>query len=130
MRVRVFPLLSALFIGFPLLDSLMLIVFGRYLGFWPTVGMVLLSGFAGAGLAKSQGIQVLRGIQRDLSQGQVPAQGLMDAVIILVAGGMLMSPGFLTDIVGLGLLLPAVRRPIKAVLRKRAEQMIRTHQQF
>ena len=130
MRIRAFPLLSALFIGFPLLDSLLLILFGKYLGFWATLAMVIVSGFVGAGLAKSQGFQVLRGIQRDLSQGQVPTQGLMDAVIILVAGGLLMAPGFLTDLVGLALLVPVCRRPIKAIMRRRAEQLILRPPQF
>jgi len=123
MRVRLFPALSALFIGLPLLDSLLLIFFGRYLGFWQTVAMVLISGFAGAGLAKSQGLRVWRSIQRDLAEGRVPSQGLMDAVIILVAGGLLMAPGFITDILGLALLVPAVRVPIKTFLRRRMEGM-------
>lgn len=122
MRIRLFPALAALFIGVPLLDSLMLLFFGRYIGFWTTVALVLLSGFVGAGLAKSQGLRVWRQIQRDLSEGRVPAQGLMDAVIILVAGGMLMAPGFITDVLGLALLVPAVRVPIKVLLRRRIER--------
>jgi len=123
MRVRLFPALSALFIGLPLLDSLLLIFFGRYLGFWTTIALVVISGFAGAGLAKSQGLRVWQSIQRDLAEARVPAQGLMDAVIILVAGGMLMAPGFITDILGLALLIPAVRVPIKTYLRRRVEGM-------
>jgi UPF0716 protein FxsA len=123
MRIRLFPALSALFIGLPLLDSLLLIVFGGYLGFWQTVALVLISGFLGAGLAKSQGFRVWRSIQRDLAEGRVPAQGLMDAVIILVAGGLLMAPGFITDILGLALLIPQVRVPIKNFLRRRIEGM-------
>lgn len=130
MRPRLFPTLAALFIGLPLLDSLLLIVFGRYLGFWMTVGLVILSGLVGAGLAKSQGLQVWRGIQRDLAEGRAPAQGLMDAVIILVAGGMLMAPGFITDLLGLSLLVPAVRRPIKRLLRRRLERVVVRHSGF
>src|SRR5688572_25934912 len=121
MRVRLFPALLALFIGLPLLDTLLLVVFGRYLGLWTTIALVLISGFVGAGLAKRQGLSVWNGIQRDLAEGRVPAQGVLDAVIILVAGGMLAAPGFVTDILGLLLLLPAVRAPIKAYLRRRLE---------
>lgn len=123
MRLRLFPALSALFIGVPLLDSLLLIFFGQYIGFKTTIVMVLISGFLGAGLAKSQGLRVWHGIRRDLSEGRVPTQGLMDAVIILVAGGLLMAPGFITDIMGLALLVPAVRVPIKTFLRRRVEGM-------
>jgi UPF0716 protein FxsA len=123
MRLRLFPALSALFIGVPLLDSLLLIFFGQYIGFWTTIVMVLISGFLGAGLAKSQGLRVWHGIRSELSEGRVPTQGLMDAVIILVAGGLLMAPGFITDILGLALLIPKVRVPIKTFLRRRAEGM-------
>jgi UPF0716 protein FxsA len=124
MRVRLFPALLALFIGLPLLDTLLLVVFGRYLGFWTTVALVIASGFLGAGLAKRQGLAVWYGIQRDLAEGRVPAQGLVDAVIILVAGGMLAAPGLVTDVLGLLLLFPAVRAPIKAYLRRRMEGLV------
>ena len=121
MRLRLFPSLLALFVGLPLLDVLLLVGLGQYLTFWPTVGLVILSGFVGAALAKSQGRSVWFSIQRDLAEGRVPSQGLLDAVIILVAGGMLAAPGFITDILGLLLLFPAVRVPIKAYLRRRLE---------
>ena len=124
MRLRLFPSLLALFVGLPLLDVLLLVGLGQYLTFWPTVGLVILSGFVGAALAKSQGRSVWFGIQRDLAEGRVPSQGLLDAVIILVAGGMLAAPGFITDILGLALLLPATRVPIKAYLRRRLEGMV------
>ncbi|MFN3648190.1 MAG: FxsA family protein [Armatimonadota bacterium] len=124
MRLRLFPVLTALFVGLPLIDVVVLVFLGQYLTFWPTVASVLLSGVLGAWLAKQQGLSVWRGIQRDLSAGQVPAQGLIDAVFILIAGGMLMTPGFLTDIVGLALLLPPVRQPLKRYLRARLERAV------
>jgi UPF0716 protein FxsA len=124
MRLRLFPALAGLFIGLPLLDTLVLVVLGRYIGFWETIAMVLLSGLLGAGLAKRQGLRVLAQMQRDMAEGRVPAQGLVDAAIILVAGGMLAAPGFITDIVGLALLVPAVRVPIKNSLRRRLETMV------
>src|SRR3712207_6343142 len=125
MRLRLFPSLVALFVGLPLLDVLLLVGLGQYLTFWPTVGLVIVSGFVGAALAKSQGRSVWFSIQRDLAEGRVPSQGLLDGVIILVAGGMLAAPGFVTDLLGLLLLIPAVRKPIKALLRRRIEAMIR-----
>ena len=124
MRVRLFPGLLALFVGLPLLDTLLLVVLGQMLTFWPTVALVIISGVAGASLAKHQGRSVWLSIQRDLAQGRVPSQGLLDAVIVLVAGGMLMAPGLLTDILGLLLLFPAVRAPIKGYLRRRLEHML------
>lgn len=107
--------------GLPLLDVVLLVFLGKYLTLWPTVGLVLLSGLLGAGLAKSQGLQVWSAIRRDLASGQIPSQGILDGVIILFAGGLLAAPGFVTDFIGLALLLPQVRRPIKAFFRKRLE---------
>lgn len=124
MRLRLFPSLAALFIGLPLVDSMLLIYFGGFLGFWPTLALVILSGFLGAGLAKSQGIRVWHSIQRDLAEGRVPAMGLMDAVIILIAGGMLAAPGFVTDLLGLALLFPVVRAPIKRLARRKMEALV------
>lgn len=121
MRLRLFPTLLALFLGVPLLDAAALVLIGGRIGFWPTVALVLASGFAGAALAKSQSRSVWRSIQRDLSEGRVPAQGLLDAAMVLVAGGLLLAPGFLTDFLGLALLVPAFRAPIKAFLRRKLE---------
>lgn len=119
---NLFRILSALFIGLPLLDLLLVVALGNSIGFWPTVGMIIVSGFLGAGLARSQGLKVWWSIQRDLSECRVPSQGIMDAVLILISGGMLMAPGFITDVLGLALLVPAVRTPIKAFFRRRIEQ--------
>ncbi len=122
MRLRIFPALVALFVGLPLLDVVLLVFLGKYLTLWPTVALVIVSGFVGAGLARGQGIQVWNQIRRDLSTGQMPSQGILDGVIILFAGGLLAAPGFITDLIGLALLLPPVRRPIKAFFRHRLEQ--------
>lgn len=123
-RLRLFPVLTALFVGLPLLDVVLLTFLGTKVGLLETVVLVVVSGVVGAWLAKSQGLRVWHGIQRDLAEGRVPAQGLMDSVIILIAGGMLMAPGFITDLLGLALLLPAVRAPIKGYLRRRLESMV------
>jgi UPF0716 protein FxsA len=124
LRPRLFPALAALFVGLPLLDLVIVILLGRYIGLWQTIALILISGFAGAWLAKRQGMAVWRGIQRDLAEGRVPAQGLVDGAILLVAGGMLSAPGFITDLLGLALLFPAVRAPLKAWLRTKLEAWI------
>jgi hypothetical protein len=73
-------ILLALFVGVPLLDTIALVLVGRYLGFWPTVAIVLLSGVIGAQLTRRQGLSVWRSLQADLAAGRVPAQGLMECV--------------------------------------------------
>jgi UPF0716 protein FxsA len=122
---NVFRILLALFIGVPLLDTVTLVFVGRFLGFWETVALVILSGVVGAQLARQQGFAVLRSLQADLAAGRVPAQSVMDCVLILIAGGMMIAPGFLTDIAAILLLLPPVRAPIKRWARRRIERMIR-----
>lgn len=123
-RPNLLAVLTALFVGIPLLDTITLVLVGRHLGFWTTAGMVILSGVIGAWLARQQGLATWRSLQADLAAGRVPAQGLMDCVLILLAGGMMIAPGFLTDIAALLLLLPPVRMPIKRRVRRRLEQAI------
>jgi UPF0716 protein FxsA len=118
MRIKLFPLLTALFVGLPLLDTVALVMLGSHIGFWTTVALVLVSGVAGAWLMKRQGMMVWLGIRRDFSEGRIPTDGLMDAAMLLVAGGMLIAPGFLTDFVGMSLLLPPVRAALRVVLRR------------
>jgi UPF0716 protein FxsA len=123
-RPNLFGILLALFVGVPLLDTVTLVIVGRVFGFWPTVAVVILSGVIGAQLARRQGLAVWRSLQADLAAGRVPAQGLMDCVLILIAGGMMIAPGFLTDIAALLLLLPPVRSVIKGWARRRLEKML------
>jgi UPF0716 protein FxsA len=122
--MRPFPLLVLLFAGLPLLDLFLVVQLSRFVGFWETVLLIILSGIAGAWLAKQQGAFVWRSIQRDLAEGRVPDQGLLDGIIVLFAGGMLAAPGFLTDFLGLLLLLPPVRLPIKRLARRYMERAI------
>jgi UPF0716 protein FxsA len=123
-RPNLLGILLALFVGVPLLDTVTLVLVGRYLGFWPTVAIVLLSGVIGAQLTRWQGLSVWRSLQADLAAGRVPAQGLMDCVLILIAGGMMIAPGFLTDIAALLLLVPPVRSVIKRWARRRIEKLL------
>jgi UPF0716 protein FxsA len=121
---NVMAILTALFVGVPLLDTVTIVLVGRLLGFWPTLALVILSGVIGARLAKSQGFAAWRSLQADLAAGRVPEQGIMDCVLILIAGGMMVAPGFLTDIAALLLLLPPVRAPIKRWMRRRIEKLV------
>src|SRR5688500_1800006 len=96
-RSRLMAVLSALFTGGPLPDTITRVIVGRWIGFWPTVAGVILSGIIGAQLARQQGLAVWRSLQAEVAAGRVPTQGVMDCVLILIAGGMMIAPGFLTD---------------------------------
>jgi UPF0716 protein FxsA len=124
-RSRLFWFLTALFVGLPLLDTVTLVIVGRSMGFWATVATVILSGVIGAHLARQQGTSVWRSLQADLAAGRVPTYGLIDCVLILIAGGMMIAPGFLTDLLAILLLLPPVRNVVKRWARTRLEQLLR-----
>jgi len=118
--------LLILFIVIPLVELAILVRLGTAIGFWPTIGLVVVTGFLGAALARNQGGRVLRAIQVDLAAGRMPASRLVDGLLILVGGVVLLTPGLLTDIVGLSLLVPATRTWLKRKLAGRFERMIRS----
>lgn len=109
--------LFLLFTLVPLLELWLLFRLSGVFGFWTTIAVVLLTGMAGAALAKWQGWQTMSRIQSDLQAGKMPAQALGDGVLILVAGVLLITPGVLTDAVGLSLLLPPVRLGVRRGLQ-------------
>ena len=108
----------------PILELALLIEVGRYIGTWPTLLIVMGTGMVGAWLARTQGFSVLRRVRSQLNQGQVPAEGLIDGVLILIGGILLITPGVLSDAIGIALMIPAVRTAIKFWLRRRLEHWI------
>jgi len=75
-----------------------------------TVGSIVLTGALGASLARSQGLGVLRALQQSMAEGQFPGQTIMDGAMVLFGGALLLTPGFLTDALGLSLLIPTTRK--------------------
>lgn len=113
--------LALVFVALPVVELLLLLRIGEAFGFVPTVGLVLVTGFAGAALARAEGIRVLFRFQAELAAGRVPGQALLDGISVLVGGALLLTPGILTDLAGLGLLFPPTRRWIQRRLRARLE---------
>jgi UPF0716 protein FxsA len=119
-----FARLLLLFVLVPLIELAILIRIGNWLGFWPTLGLVVATGAVGALLAKAQGARVLGEIRSDLAAGRVPAARLVDGLLVLVGGIVLLTPGLISDILGLLLLLPVTRDRLKASVRRRFERMV------
>lgn len=105
-----FARLLLLFIVVPLVELALLIQVGQVIGLGPTILLVLVTGVAGAALARREGVRTLTAIQRELAQGRLPGRALLDGAAILVGGAFLLTPGILTDLVGISLLLPVTRR--------------------
>jgi len=122
------PKLIILFIGLPLLELAILVKLGEMLGFWPTIGLVVVTGFLGAYLARLQGFWIFGRIQRELAAGRMPASELVDGLLILVGGIVLLTPGLLTDLFGFILLVPWARTQIKTWLMAKFTNIVKTGQ--
>lgn len=111
-------LLLLLLIIVPTAEISILILSGKTIGLLPTISLILLTGLLGAFLAKQQGLETIRKAQRELYEGGIPGDALIDGVCILAGGLLLLTPGFVTDIVGFLLLLPQSRSIFKKWLEK------------
>ena len=117
-------MLLKLFLAFtiiPIIEIYLLIEIGSMFGALTAVVLVILTGFLGAFLARMQGLQTLYRIQESLREGRMPSGELLDALLIVIAGLVLLTPGFLTDSAGFLLLIPATRNSIKYWLRRQIE---------
>lgn len=117
--------LLLLFIIVPLVELALLLRIGAAIGLWPTIALVIVTGVAGAALARSQGMRVLLRIQSEMSAGRMPVGELLDGLLIFIAGALLLTPGLLTDVVGLGVLLPGPRAVVKRFIGRRLQGMVR-----
>jgi len=121
-------MLARLFLLFTittLVEMVLLIELGKWMGLLPTLGLVIATGIAGAWLARREGTRALRTIQQQAAQGQVPTDGLLDGLAVLIAGAFLLTPGILTDIAGFLLLIPSARAPMKLAVKRQVEAGIR-----
>jgi UPF0716 protein FxsA len=101
--------LALLFIVIPALEIFVIIEVGGMLGALPTLGIIIVTGIAGAALAKHQGFAALRKLQESASEGRELGQSIASAALVLVAGVMMLTPGFITDTAGILLLVPPIR---------------------
>jgi len=116
--------LFLLFATVPLIEIYLLMKVGSAIGAEATIAIVLLTGFAGAWLARAQGVSVLNRMRTDMARGVPPTGQLIDAALILVAGLVLLTPGFATDMMGILLLIPPVRAKLKVFLGRKLAQMV------
>lgn len=104
-----FGILLMLFIVVPIVELYILVTVGQEIGTMNTIAIVVITGIAGASFAKSQGVQIINKIRTTMNQGQMPGRELLQGAMILAGGIMLLTPGFLTDLLGLSLLFPLTR---------------------
>ena len=114
-----FSIVPFLFLVLPVAEIAVFIVVGQYIGLLPTLAMILLTAIVGSALLRIQGFGLLQRIRVETEQGRVPGRELVHGVMILVAGILLIVPGFITDALGLLLFVPAVRDLGWRLLRER-----------
>ena len=122
----IFSYLLAAFIVMPVVEIAVLIRVHNHIGLANTIALVIITGVAGAIMARAQGFMVLMQLRRDMAEGTMPAPRLMDGVMILIAGVLMITPGLITDSAGFLLLMPPVRAAIRGWLRRKVEESIRS----
>ena len=108
-----------MFVGVPLLELYVLSVVENRIGLANTLGLVVATGLLGAVVMKRQGAEVWRSAQIRLAKGELPAEEIIGGIMVLVGGALMITPGIITDAVGLLLMIPAVRSLIIPVWSKR-----------
>jgi len=101
--------LLIIFVAIPIIEIALFIQVGDIIGLWPTLATVVITAFIGTTLLRSQGLATLSNLQNSVSAGQNPMDHIAHGAMILIAGVVLLTPGFFTDAVGLALLIPPVR---------------------
>jgi UPF0716 protein FxsA len=107
--------LLALFIIVPIVELVLLLQLAKHTSIGATLALVVVTGLLGTALARYQGTRTFRQIAGELQQGRLPTEAVLDAAAIFVAGALLLTPGLLTDLAGILLLIPSTRRRIRAV---------------
>lgn len=111
------------FILVPIVEIGVFIEVGGALGLWPTLGLILLTAFLGSWQLRVQGLATLTKARAQMERGTMPARELFDGLCLLVAGALLLTPGFVTDALGALLFVP----PFRAFLRNWAARYIAVH---
>ncbi len=112
-------LLVLCFLVVPIVELYVIIQVGQSIGVPETIALLLVISFVGAWLAKREGLGVWRRINQQVSAGRVPGIELLDAFLILLAGALLLTPGFITDVLAILLLIPPTRAVVRRTLRRR-----------
>ncbi len=113
--------LFVLFLAIPLIEIALFIQVGGAIGLWPTLAIVVFTAFLGAWLMRAQGVLAINRLRSSLNELRDPTEPLAHGAMILIAGALLLTPGFFTDAVGFALLVPPVRSAIYAYLRSRVK---------
>lgn len=111
--------LAFLFIVWPIVELYLLIRLGQVTSAGTAIAVVIVTGLVGAALARREGLKTWYRMQESLRAGRLPGDHMIDALLILVAGAVLITPGLITDVIGILLLVPPTRRIVRSQLKRR-----------
>jgi UPF0716 protein FxsA len=111
-------LLFLLFTLLPVIEITLLIRVGSEIGVWPTIAIMILMGFVGAWLARREGRRTLLEVQRALTRGQMPTNEILEGFLIFLGGLLMVTPGFVTDLVGILFVFPPTRKLSLLVMKR------------
>jgi UPF0716 protein FxsA len=117
-------LLLILFLVLPIAEIYVIIQVGQAIGILPTLALLILDGFVGAALARSQGRAAWERFNRALAEGRVPARETFEGAMIILGGALMVTPGFITDVVALCLLVPPTRALVRRLVARLASRRI------
>ena len=108
--------LLALFLLIPIIELFIMFKIGKVIGLEITILIIIITAIIGAKLTKVQGAKAIKSAQSEIKSGKLPHKEVMDGIMIIIAGAFLLTPGFVTDIVGFSLLLPTLRSNYQKLL--------------
>jgi UPF0716 protein FxsA len=125
--MRLSHLLFLTFIAVPIFEIYLLVSVGQVIGAWYTIGLVILTAVIGTWLLRLQGIRILQQVQQQMNAGEVPALQLLEGMLLLIAGALLLTPGFFTDAIGFACLVPGFRRMLAQTLARALLGRVQVH---
>lgn len=111
--------LFLLFVILPIIEITLLLKVGQAIGAWYTVGLVLLSAFIGVNMLRHQGLATLSRAQQRMDRQELPGQEMVEGIVLAVGGALLVTPGFVTDVIGFSCLIPPLRQAFARLLMSR-----------
>ena len=122
------PILFLIFVVVPIIEIALFIQAGEWFGLGPTLFTIVLTAVIGISLLRQQGLSTLYKAQQKMNQGEIPAMEMVEAIMLAIAGALLITPGFFTDAVGFLLLVPMFRRFLfNTALRNKIQMYAQNH---
>jgi UPF0716 protein FxsA len=124
------PIILALFILTPLIEIYLFIEIGSVIGALQTILLIVVTAVIGVALLRRQGLTTMRKVQTQMQQGELPAVGMLEGMMLFFAGALLLTPGFFTDTIGFILLIPPLRKALALWFLERSGTIVKMKTEY